>query len=178
MAGYRAKPRRTGLSHKLEAVHARHLDIDDEEAVATIVSLRECIRGETARSNLVARRFQDALLQHSGRQRVIDDKDRRPPRVGFLGVTPRPRSAAATRPPGSTQVEVALGIQRCAQDHWIGLDHAGKRPHHDVGGAQQPVHSNRDAPEPGLDDHGRPDATVPAGGARAPEQYGRAARRK
>src|ERR1017187_1747647 len=45
-----------GMTHKLEAVHAEHLDIDDEEAVATIVSLRECIPGRDGELNLVARR--------------------------------------------------------------------------------------------------------------------------
>jgi len=144
-----------------------------------VVSLDECILSRDGELDLVARSFQDALLQHTGCQRVVNDENRRPLRLGVCG---RIECLAATalssrHEAGGVQHELrgAFGIQRSARDHGIGLDHARKRTHHDVGGAEQALNAERDTSPTGLDDHGRPNsgvntmAIVWADRARAPQ---------
>ena len=59
-----------------EAVHARHLDVDQEQPKRFAARHLERLFGRAGEIDLVAGRLQDALLEHARGERVVDDQDR------------------------------------------------------------------------------------------------------
>src|SRR5690606_7885260 len=73
----------SGQSNELEATHPRHLDVDQEDAITLRSRLLEPLLSGRRELDLVPRRLENALLEHAGRERVIDDKDRQARRRSF-----------------------------------------------------------------------------------------------
>ena len=69
--GSRADPLDEG-----EAVHAGHLDVDEEQRVVGAARPFEPLLARCRHVDLVARRLEDALLEHARGQRIVDDEDR------------------------------------------------------------------------------------------------------
>ena len=105
-----------------EAVHARHLDVDQEQAVAAArAPCRSASSPEAASVHLVAGRLEDALLQHAGGERVVDTRigSRRGAAGRPSGCAPGAR--AATRPSRvEHELRVAVRVERSARDDRAG----------------------------------------------------------
>jgi hypothetical protein len=63
---------------KRKTIHARHLDIDEKDAIVATSRLFERLFCGNSEVNVVSSGLEDALLEHPGRERVVNDEDWQP----------------------------------------------------------------------------------------------------
>jgi len=158
--------------HEGEAIHARHLHVDEVEAVTPARRLLEPLLGRGGDVDRVARGLEDALLQHARGQRVVDDEQRgaRPERLDALG----PDSPARGSHDGlgiEHELRVARGVEGGRRHDGIHGGQGRERPQHEALGTEQAVDRQGHGEAAGREYDRRLSARGPLPrGARAPEQ--------
>src|SRR5882757_728923 len=143
--------------YELETIHSLHLDIDQKQAVLPFTCLEQALLTRGREVHLIARGFENALLEHPSRKRIINDKHWRTFKRGGLDARCLPEAGCGDQPFGvENQLGIALGVQASSGNDRLDRGRRRQWPDDDVGRTEKPVGSDSRHAGGRLDDHHRP----------------------
>src|SRR5258708_1670047 len=98
--------------YELETIHSLHLDIDQKQAVLLFTCPDKGLFTRGREVHLITRGFENALIEHASRKRIINDKDWRTFKRGGLDDHCLTEAGCGDQALGvENQLGIALGVQ-------------------------------------------------------------------